>query len=105
MRCFSCLDELFYETVGRMTIVAGYAGGLSQMAVNFNYKLRSRTMVKVVDILGHDSCKEPGFLNYPAIEILDTSKGFKPLAWIYSLRNITYSHMANSPDLFIRAIC
>jgi len=26
-------------------------------------------------------------INYPAIEILDTGKGFKPLAWIYSLRN------------------
>ncbi|MCJ7515486.1 MAG: ComEC family competence protein, partial [Dehalococcoidia bacterium] len=26
-------------------------------------------------------------INYPRIEILDTGKGFKPLAWIYSLRN------------------
>ena len=26
-------------------------------------------------------------INYPEIEILDTGKGFKPLAWIYSLRN------------------
>jgi competence protein ComEC len=26
-------------------------------------------------------------INYPKIEILDTGKGFKPLAWIYSLRN------------------
>ena len=26
-------------------------------------------------------------INYPDIEILDTGKGFKPLAWIYSLRN------------------
>jgi competence protein ComEC len=26
-------------------------------------------------------------INYPAIEILETGKGFKPLAWIYSLRN------------------
>jgi len=26
-------------------------------------------------------------VNYPEIEILDTGKGFKPLAWIYSLRN------------------
>ena len=26
-------------------------------------------------------------INYPAIETLDTGKGFKPLAWIYSLRN------------------
>jgi competence protein ComEC len=26
-------------------------------------------------------------INYPRTEILDTGKGFKPLAWIYSLRN------------------
>jgi competence protein ComEC len=26
-------------------------------------------------------------INYPKIEILDTGRGFKPLAWIYSLRN------------------
>jgi competence protein ComEC len=26
-------------------------------------------------------------INYPRIEIVDTGKGFKPLAWIYSLRN------------------
>jgi competence protein ComEC len=26
-------------------------------------------------------------INYPEIEIMDTGKGFKPLAWIYSLRN------------------
>jgi competence protein ComEC len=26
-------------------------------------------------------------INYPKIEILDAGKGFKPLAWIYSLRN------------------
>lgn len=26
-------------------------------------------------------------INYPEIEILDTGKGFTPLAWIYSLRN------------------
>ena len=26
-------------------------------------------------------------INYPAIEILDTGKGSKPLAWIYSIRN------------------
>ena len=26
-------------------------------------------------------------INYPRIEVLDTGKGFKPLAWIYSLRN------------------
>ena len=26
-------------------------------------------------------------MNYPQIEVLDTGKGFKPLAWIYSLRN------------------
>jgi competence protein ComEC len=26
-------------------------------------------------------------INYPAIETLETGKGFKPLAWIYSLRN------------------
>ena len=26
-------------------------------------------------------------INYPKIEILDTGKGFKPLGWIYSLRN------------------
>jgi competence protein ComEC len=26
-------------------------------------------------------------INYPAIETIDTGKGFKPLAWIYSLRN------------------
>jgi len=26
-------------------------------------------------------------INYPKIEILDTGKGFKPLTWIYSLRN------------------
>lgn len=26
-------------------------------------------------------------INYPKIEMLDTGKGFKPLAWIYSLRN------------------
>jgi competence protein ComEC len=26
-------------------------------------------------------------INYPRIEILDTGEGFKPLAWIYSLRN------------------
>jgi competence protein ComEC len=26
-------------------------------------------------------------INYPRIEILDTGRGFKPLAWIYSLRN------------------
>jgi hypothetical protein len=62
MRGFTRLDELFDETVRRVTAVAGYAGGLSQMAVNFKYKLRSRTVVKVVDILGHDSCKKPGFL-------------------------------------------
>jgi competence protein ComEC len=26
-------------------------------------------------------------INYPQIEVLDTGKGFKPLGWIYSLRN------------------
>ena len=26
-------------------------------------------------------------INYPKLEILDTGKGFKPLAWIYSLRS------------------
>ena len=26
-------------------------------------------------------------INYPRIEILDTGEGFKPLAWVYSLRN------------------
>jgi competence protein ComEC len=26
-------------------------------------------------------------INYPAIETIETGKGFKPLAWIYSLRN------------------
>ncbi len=26
-------------------------------------------------------------INYPKIEVLDTGKGFRPLAWIYSLRN------------------
>ncbi len=26
-------------------------------------------------------------INYPKIEILDTGKGFRPLAWVYSLRN------------------
>jgi competence protein ComEC len=26
-------------------------------------------------------------INYPEIELLDTGKGFKPLTWIYSLRN------------------
>jgi competence protein ComEC len=34
-------------------------------------------------------------INYPAIEILDTGKGFKPLAWIYSLRN----HLSQSLSL------
>lgn len=34
-------------------------------------------------------------INYPAIKILDTGKGFKPLAWIYSLRN----HLSQSLSL------
>ena len=34
-------------------------------------------------------------INYPEIEILDTGKGFKPLAWIYSLRN----HLSQSLSL------
>src|SRR4030043_497968 len=33
--------------------------------------------------------------SYPEIEILDTGKGFKPLAWIYSLRN----HLSQSLSL------
>jgi len=34
-------------------------------------------------------------INYPKVELLDTGKGFKPLAWIYSLRN----HLAQSLSL------
>jgi competence protein ComEC len=34
-------------------------------------------------------------INYPELEVLNTGKGFKPLAWIYSLRN----HLSQSLSL------